>query len=217
MTMAAHATHEILTPSEAVFFYGDRFVTQSMLGEKLLLADIYVSTNGLAKAMMTAAILGNVECGFVRLSIEKRRTLFGLIKTEKLKVAPANGSVSWPDQTTEHGLLQVLGGNIMNADDLIIAYLGKESSSPQSDYITRVKGGLVERGIISAESTKVLGLNIGTHVTMSPNQRARIEENGPSRVISLIGEVEKGQPELLAQIRKSVAAAFANRTESARG
>ena len=215
MTMAASATNEILTPSEAVLLFGDRFQKKSMLGEKLLLADHKVSTAELAEKMMTAAILGNQARGFVTLSVEKGKALFGLMKTEKLMITPGSAAPDWPAQSSEAGLLNALGRNTMELKDLLIAYIGGIAASPEGDYIAGVKGGLAERGIVTAQVKKLLGLSVGTNVSITPEQRARIEQNGPSSAQSLLSDAEKSQKEILEKIRNSVSSAFANRTQSA--
>jgi hypothetical protein len=212
--MAVQATQEqVLTPSEIVLLFGDRFVKKAMLGEKLILADMKVSTSDLAEMMMTAGILASQARGFMTLNIEKGKALFGLVKTEKLKVSRGNVTSDWPAQSFEAELLAALGNEAMELDDLVIAYIGGQSSSPQRDFIARVKGDLAARGVVTAEVKKVLGLSVGMNVLLTPAQRARIEQAGPSDVTALVANAEKSQPEILKKIKSSVSSAFVNRTE----
>jgi hypothetical protein len=56
-SMTAPASTDTLTPSETVLIHGDQFAKKSMIGEKLLLADMKVSTSELVTSLVTAAIL----------------------------------------------------------------------------------------------------------------------------------------------------------------
>src|SRR5689334_3567581 len=111
--MAAQVQEQFLTPSETVLLFGDRFVKKSMFGEKLMLADVKVSVGDLAETMMTAGILASQARGYVTLNIEKGKALFGLMKTEKLKIARGKNLPDWPQQSFEARLLNTLGNNEM--------------------------------------------------------------------------------------------------------
>jgi len=211
--MAAQVQEQFLTPSETVLLFGDRFVKKSMFGEKLMLADMKVSIGDLAETMMTAGILASQARGFVTLNIEKGKALFGLMKTEKLKISRGKNTPDWPQQSFEARLLNTLGNNEMELDDLIIAYIGGIAASPESDFVAQVKGELAQRGIITAEVKKVLGLSVGVNTSVTPQQRARIEQNGSGDVTALIANAEKTQPEILKKIKSSVSSAFSNRTQ----
>ena len=215
--MAVQVQEQVLTPSETVLLFGDRFVKKAMLGERLILADVKVNVSDLAETMMTAGILASHERGFIRLSIEKGKALFGLIKTEKLKIARGDRQADWPSQSFEGGLLSLLGNEPVDLDDLVIAYIGGQSSVPQHDFIARVKGNLATRGIVTAEIKKVLGLSIGLNVLLTVAQRTRIEQAGSSDVTALLANAEKSQPEIVKKVRSNVSAAFSNRTESDSG
>jgi hypothetical protein len=215
MTTAAKVENEVLTPSEAVLLFGDRFLKKSMFGEKLLLADHKVSTADLANKMMAAAILANEQLGLIKLRVEKGKALFGLMKTEKLMIAPGSGVPSWPAQSPESGLLKTLGKNDMVLKDLLIAYIGDIAASPEGDFIHGVKGGLAERGLVTAEVKKMLGMNVGTNVSLTPDQRARIEQNGPASAQALFAAAEKS--ENFEKIKNAVSVAFSDRTQEAAG
>lgn len=216
MTIAAQVENEELTPSEAVLLFGDRFLKKSMFGEKLLLADLKVSTADLANKMMTAAILANQQRGYVKLSIEKGKAMFGLMKTEKLMIAPGSGNSAWPAQSPESGLLKTLGKNSITLKDLLIAYIGGMAASPEGDFISGVQGGLAERGLVTAEVKKLLGLSVGTNVSLTPDQRARIERHGPASAQALFADAES-QKEIFEKIRNAVSSAFSDRTQEAAG
>lgn len=211
--MAAQVQEQFLTPSETVLLFGDRFVKKSMFGEKLMLADVKVSVGDLAETMMTAGILASQARGYVTLNIEKGKALFGLMKTEKLKIARGKNLPDWPQQSFEARLLNTLGNNEMELDDLIIAYIGGIAASPEGDFVSQVKGVLAQRGIITAEVRKVLGLSVGVNTSVTPQQRARVEENGAGDVAALIANAEKTQPDILKKIKSSVSSAFSNRTQ----
>ena len=103
-SMTAPASTDKLTPSETVLLHGDQFAKKAMLGEKLLLTDVKVSTSELVTAMVTAAILANEKKGFITLTLKKEKALFGLSSRESLKIAPAGaGNGVWPADTTEAG------------------------------------------------------------------------------------------------------------------
>jgi hypothetical protein len=215
--MAAQVQEQFLTPSEVVLLFGDRFVKKSMLGEKLLLADMKVSTSNLAETMMTAGILACQARGQLNLNIEKGKALFGLMKTEKLKAARGNGTSDWPDRTFESALLRTLGSQQMELDDLIIAYIGGISPSPEQEFIALTKGTLASRGVVTTETKKMLGIFKATNVSLTAEQRSRIEQHGPADVTALIANAEKTQPEILKRIRQAVSAAFTDRTQQASG
>jgi hypothetical protein len=215
--MAAQVQEQFLTPSEVVLLFGDRFVKKSMFGEKLMLADMKVGIGDLAETMMTAGILASQARGFVTLNIEKGKALFGLMKTEKLRIARGKNAPDWPPQSFEARLLATLGSNEMELDDLIIAYIGGIAASPEGDFVSDVKAELAQRGIINAEVKKVLGLRVGVNTSVTPEQRSRIEQNGSSDVTALIANAEKTQPEVLKKIKANITSAFANRTQQSSG
>jgi len=217
VTMAAQVQEQFLTPSEVVLLFGDRFVKKSMLGEKLLLVDKKVSMTELAYTMMTAGIFACQARGQVTLNIEKGKALFGLMKTEKLKVAGGNAPVDWPQHSFESAFLRALGSQQIELDDLIIAYIGGIAASPEQDFIFQVKSALADRGILTAETKKTLGIFSSTNVSVTPEQRARIEQHGPADVTSLIANAEKTQPEIFRKVKQAVSSAFANRTQSDSG
>lgn len=212
--MAAQATKDLLTPSEAVLLYGDRFLKKAMLGEKPLLGEHKVSITDHAEKIMTAAIIANQQRGFVTLNIEKGKALFGLVKTQKLRIAPGSGVPDWPEESTESALVRALGQNTVDLDDLVISFIGDISSSPGMDYIARVKGGLAARGIVTAEKKKVLGIFSSTNISLTPEQRARIEQQGFQPAQALLTDAGNGDKEIFDKVESAVSEAFANRTRS---
>ena len=108
--MTASVSTDTLTPSESVLIHGDQFARKAMLGEKLLLTDLKVSTSELTTSMVTAAILANEKQGFITLTLKKEKALFGLTSRESLKMAATGlADAAWPADSTEARILASAG------------------------------------------------------------------------------------------------------------
>lgn len=212
--MTAAASTDTLTPSESVFIHGDQFAKKAMLGEKLLLTDMKVSASDLATAMVTAAILANEKKGLVTLALKKEKALFGLATRESLKITPSgNANGVWPERSTEADMLSVAGAGEKSVSDVVIAFLGGRVTNPEHDYIGRVKAILANKGFLTREDKKVLGLKVSVAYHVSDEQRSRLTTQGASEALSLLSGL-KSRPEIANRLKKEIDSAFADRTNA---
>lgn len=194
--------------------HGDQFAKKAMLGEKLLLTDMKVSTSELVTAMITAAILANEKRGLVSLALKKEKALFGLTTRESLKIAPTGkGNGAWPSDTTEAGILSAVGGSEKSVNEAVIAFIGDRAPNPEHDYLGRVKSTLANKGFLTREDKKVLGLKVSVVYHASDDQRSRIAAQGAGEATSLFSEL-KSRPEIAARLKKEIGSALADRTQS---
>ena len=148
------------------------------------------------------------------LTLKKEKALFGLSSRESLKIAPAGtGNGVWPADTTEAGILSAVGGSEKSVSDAIIAFIGDRAPNPEHDYLSRVKSTLANKGFLTREDKKVLGLKVSVVYHASDEQRTRIAAQGVGDAAALFSEV-KSRPEIATRLTKEIGSGLADRTRS---
>ena len=206
----------VLTPSERVLIFGDRFSTPAgMLGysEVVLSSGIKVDADRLAQNVFAAAFLANEQAGAIRLEPRQGKAMFGLMKTEKLHAVPGQKQVGWP-----HGSLEaVIAASVQpqpKIDDQVGGILGQKSSSPAQSLCARVKAALAARGVLRAEEKKTLKVFTSISYSLPDGARAAAEQTGAAHVEQMLRSCEQQRPRLWAELIRGIKAGITWMTES---
>jgi len=210
-----HAAPLVLTPSERVLIFGDRFSTPAGMlgyGEVVLSSGNKVSADKLALNLVTAAFLANEQAGAIGLELRLGKAMFGLMKTEKLHAVPGQRQVGWPHGSLEAVIAQSAQQH-PKVDDLVGGILGQKSNSPAQRICGMAKAALAQRGVLHAEEKKTL--KVFTSVTYSlPENRFAAEQSGFAHVEQMLRACEQQRPQLWAALVRDIKGAFTWMTES---
>ena len=206
----------VLTPSERVLIFGDRFSTPAgMLGysEVVLSSGIKVDADRLAQNVFAAAFLANEQAGAIRLEPRQGKAMFGLMKTEKLHAVPGHKQVGWPQGSLE----AVIAASVQpqpEVDDLVGGILGEKTSSPAQSLCARVKAALAARGVLRAEEKKTLKVFTSISYSLPDGARAAAEQTGAAHVEQMLRSCEQQRPRLWAELIRGIKAGITWMTES---
>ena len=104
MSHPQNAAPLVVTPSERVLLFGDRFAKPAGVlghGEVVLSSGAKVSADDLAVQAIAAAYLACEQAGAARLETRQGKAMFGLLKTQALHLAPGQKRVGWPEGSLE--------------------------------------------------------------------------------------------------------------------
>jgi hypothetical protein len=206
----------VLTPSERVLIFGDRFSTPAgMLGysEVVLSSGNKVDADRLAQNVFAAALLANEQAGAIRLEPRQGKAMFGLMKTEKLHAVPGHKQVGWPQGSLE----AVIAASVQSqpkVEDLVGAILGHKSSSPAQSLCAKTKAALAARGVLHAEEKKTLKLFASTTYSLPDGVRAAAEQTGFGHVEQMLRSCEQQRPQLWAELIRGIKAGITGMTET---
>ena len=206
----------VLTPSERVLIFGDRFSTPAgMLGysEVVLSSGAKIDADRLAQSVFAAAFLANEQAGAIRLELRQGKAMFGLMKTEKLHAVPGQKQVGWPQGSLE-GVISAWVEQHPKVDDVVAGILGQKSSSPAQTLCARVKAALAARGVLQAEEKKTLMVFTSVAYSLPDVVRAAAEQTGAGHVEQMLRACEQQRPQLWVELIRSIKAGITWMTES---
>lgn len=198
----------VLTPSERVLIFGDRFSTPAgMLGysEMVLSSGSKVDADKLAQKVFAAAFLANEQAGAIRLELRQGKAMFGLMKTEKLHAVPGQKHVGWPQGSLE----AVIAASVQpqpKLDDLVSGVLGDRVNSPAQNLFARMKAALAARGVLHAEEKKTLKVFTSIAYTLPDATRAAAEQTGAGHVEQMLRACEQQRPQLWVELTRNIEA-----------
>jgi hypothetical protein len=200
-------------PSELVLLFGDRFVGEGSWtrgSEPLLSGGGAVARADLAREVLTLALLAMEQSGEIRVFVETRRALLGLVRREVV-VAEATGSrAAWPAGSLEGELRETINGSRSEVWEVVHRWLGSDMRSPEGFVLDRVKRGLVARGLVQREETRSMKLFVSHTDSLPEATRALLAGVSPDALL----ELGRGG-ERVERLRKQVMSALARRTENA--
>ena len=206
----------VLTPSERVLIFGDRFSTPAgMLGysEVVLSTGNKVDADKLAQNVFAVAFLANEQAGAIGLELRQGKAMFGLMKTEKLHAAPGRKQVGWPQGSLE----AVIAASVQQApevDDLVGGILGQKTNSPAQSLCARAKAALAARGVLHAEEKKTLKVFTSVTYTFPEHARAAAEQTGAGHVEQMLRACQQQRPQLWAALIRDIKAGITWMTAS---
>ncbi len=211
------ATTVFLTPSEHVYLNGEKFAPKAGIFGKthLMHVDFDANVTQLVQAIFSAAFLTLEQQGTLRLEIRPKKVLFGLASTKGLYADSVGPMAAWPAQTIESALpglaYQLASSKGQNeVYNMIYAWLGQDSSSPFEDVLTRVKNGMVARGLLGAHEERTLKIFTRTVFDLPEATRQLALTQPIQPVQQLFQWCQNSRPELWeslnSQIKKAVTA-----------
>ena len=206
----------VLTPSERVLIFGDRFSTPAgMLGysEVVLSSGNKVDADKLAQNVFAAAFLANEQAGAIGLELRQGKAMFGLMKTEKLHAVAGRKQVGWPQGSLE----AVIAASVQQApevDDLVGGILGQKTNSPAQSLCARAKAALAARGVLHAEEKKTLKVFTSVTYTFPEHARAAAEQTGAGHVEQMLRACQQQRPQLWAALIRDIKAGITWMTAS---
>lgn len=212
----AAAAPLVLTPSERVLLFGDRFSTLAgVLGysEVVLSSGNKVDADKLATSVLAAAFLANEQAGAVVLELRQGKAMFGLMKTEHLHAVPGARQVGWPEGSLE----RVIATSVQNhpkVDDLVSGIIGQRSNSPAQAICARVKAGLASRGVLHAEEKKTLKIFTSVNYSLPEHVRRAAEQGGTAHVEQTLAAAQQQRPQIWAQLTRNIKSAITFMTQS---
>jgi hypothetical protein len=206
----------VLTPSERVLIFGDRFSKPAgMMGfsEVVLSSGNKVEADRLAENVFAAAFLANEQAGAIGLELRQGKAMFGLMKTEKLHAVPGHKQVGWPQGSLE----AVIAASVQQhpkVDDLVGGILGEKTNSPAQSLCARVKAGLAARGVLHAQEKKALKVFTSVTYSLPEHTRVAAEQTGAGHVDQMLRVCEQQRPQLWAALIRNIKAGFTWMTAS---
>lgn len=206
----------VLTPSERVLLFGDRFSTPAgMLGysEVVLSSGNKVDADKLATSALAAAFLANEQAGAIALEPRQGKAMFGLMKTEHLHAVPGPRQVGWPEGSLE----RVIAGSVQHqpkVDDLVSGIIGQRSKSPAQAICARVKAALAQRGVLHAEEKKTLKIFTSVTYSLPDHARHAAEQGGTAHVEQTLAAAQQQRPQVWALLTRNIKSAITFMTES---
>lgn len=206
----------VITPSERVLLFGDRFTPQAgMLGTKevVLTSGVKVDADKLAAAMLAAAFLANEQAGALGLEVRQGKAMFGLMKTEHLHAVPGPKQVGWPNGTLE----QVISRSVATqpkVDDLVSGVIQERSASPGQALCQRAKIALAARDVLAAEEKKTLKIFTTVAFSLPDASRAAAEQSGWAHVQQMLQNCQQQRPQLWNALTKNIQASINWMTQS---
>jgi len=206
----------VLTPSERVLIFGDRFGPPAgMMGfnEVVLSSGNKVSADRLAENIFAAAFLANEQAGAIGLELRPGKAMFGLMKTEKLHAVPGHKQVGWPQGSLEAVIAAAVQPH-PKVDDLVGGILGEKDNSPAQNLCAKVKAALAARGVLHAEEKKTLKVFSSVTYSLPEAARAAAEQTGAGHVEQMLRACEQQRPQLWAALIQNIKAGITWMTAS---
>jgi hypothetical protein len=202
-----------LTPSELVYFNGDKFVKNGMLGDShtLIHNGSKVSINNLTPIMLLAAFLGNEDKGILRIQMETEKALFGLLTNRFARVILLDVKNEWPDNTLESLIYQKADSLIQKAKNepsyfvkgntvpvwlIVREFFSENIFWPHREIISMSLHALNERGIILSKAKN--------EYIPAPNTAQIVTQQSVEPIQKLISISETGRPDLHKVIVKEI-------------
>ncbi len=207
----------MLTSSDLVFLLGDRFApAPGFLGSKheVIGRAATVDADRLGEAAIAAALLGLERDGYVRLTREPKKELLGLRNTHTVRAERTPGA-SAPADTLEAGLLAAVGDGRDEVDAVVFRWFEEETPHPPSRVLSRVRDGLVARGLVERSETrakKLFWTQTTVHYTPSAAVVSALATAPADALLALLADAG-GRADLRETLRAEIGQGFLQRTE----
>jgi hypothetical protein len=206
----------VLTPSERVLLFGDRFSKPAgMLGysEIVLSSGAKVDADTLATNIVAAAFLANEQSGAIRLDLRAGKAMFGMVNTENLFAVPGHKQVGWPEGSLERTIaISVQAGP--KVSDLVQGIIGQRSQSPAQALCGRAKHGLAQRGILHADVKTTLKIFTSVTYSLPDHVRYAAQQSGAAHVEQMLATTQQQRLQIWAQLTRNIKHAITFMTET---
>jgi hypothetical protein len=207
------------TPSELVFFHGEAFANQVLMGNvELLHTDAKVSAAQLGQAMLMAAFLGMEQAGAIRPEVREKKALLGLRSVPVLYAELPDAPIAWPAPSLESEIARLVpitkSWKAQNrVSNLVYGVLGEDSSAPWQSLCDLIKGYLAQRDLLTKVTERKLKVFTVTHYELPDSTAALILRHPAEPVQALLQACETLRPQLWKLLVGEFKLAIAQRTE----
>jgi hypothetical protein len=213
----------MLTPSELVYFHGERFAHKTLLSNvKLVASGTPVSAQQLGQAVLAAAFLALDRAGDVSFAEGAEKFLFGLGSHRVLDVIPTARPTAWPTPSLEASLhaLAAQGQARRRRPIAKVVYdlLQRDSANPWLTLLEEiVPAQLAARGWLIATEVRKLGLFVQTHYEFPLATAAQLARQSVGEAEALLDAGKRDHPETWRLLTLSIKAGLGQRVEQGGG
>lgn len=207
-----------LAPSEVVVLFGDRFAKEAGMlttRHESFVSGKKVGNEDVTVAALSAAFLAAEQAGAIRLHIEQRKMVFGLIKTEVLRAEPGSGAEPWPEGTLEARIVHEVMHKPADVDDVVAEVIGEDKHSDPAKFLLDLgRMALATRDVLHAEEETHLKFFKHLKFVLPPDVAAQLDAAEAERVHAMLEAAEHARPELYKKLVKSIKGGIALRRET---
>jgi len=212
MTNPQNAAPLVLTPSERVLLFGDRFARPAGMlghGEVVLSSGTKVGADDLAKAVIAAAYLACEQAGAIRFEERQGKAMFGLMKTNALHVVPGErAGMRWPGGSLESWIVEGAQQQPKVNEFTQRLLCASQEYSPSQEMFGRLKQVLAERGVLHADTKTTLKVFTSVSYILPDFARAAAEQGGTQHVQVMLDGTRQQRPrlwtDLIAAIERAI-------------
>lgn len=203
------STPAVLSPSELVLLFGDRFAPEAgMLAgkEEVLSSGAKVHAQKLMDAACAAALLAVHRSGAARLEERTGSRLFGLLKKQTLHLVKGAGASAFPEGSLEHALVGWSAGG-PEVWEALARWMGEETNDVPGQTLGAIKAGLAGRGLLAVQERKALGVFTVSSYTLPDATRSAAAALPLEPVHDLLRQAEQREAGLWKAIGRAIDAA----------
>jgi hypothetical protein len=228
--MSAQA--QALTPSELVYFHGERFASKVLLGNvKLVASGTSVSAQQLGQAVLATAFLALDRAGVALLEVRSEKRLLGLASREVIYVVPTATATAvsptatatarppaWPTPSLEAALhdLAVKGAAQQRHRVAAMIYdlMQQDRVNPWQTLLEEiVPAQLAARGWLIATEVRKLKIFVQTHYECPPATAAHLARQSSEEAALLLAAGERERPREWKLLIAAIKSGMKQRTE----
>lgn len=211
------SVHNVLAPSELVYFHAGAFAREKKLVDAvgLVHSDAKHDASELGAAILATALLSAEQAGAVVLELGKASRLFGLRKADALVVKPGVAQPSFPPGSFEAGVRPVVDAakGQVDAERVFTALLREDAPDPYSWAVMLAARGLAERRLFETEEVRKLKV-FRTQVYHVPQAtRDLVAQTSPDGPRDLLARTQRDRPEVWRLLNEGLKRAVSSRTE----
>jgi hypothetical protein len=214
----AGAPPVVVTPSERVLLFGDRFSEPGgMLSttEAILSTGNKVKLDPLVHHAVAAALLAAEQSGSLRLEIRDGKAMFGLMKTQNLHMVPGPRTVAWPQGSLESYASQAVATQ-PGVGNWVSAIIHERQQTPAYRIVNIIKHGLATRGVLHAEQKTSLKIFTSVTYSLPPANLAAAERGGFAHVQEMLARCQRERPQVWEALIRGIKSGIAWMTEQDR-
>jgi hypothetical protein len=207
------------TPSDLILFHADQFArTGNMLtGSKILNFAERLHVEDVVKAALAAAFLANDKAGYAQLEDRQVSGLFGLTKPHKIFVNPTGSAADWPDGSFEaivRSYAEKLAPKDNTVNRIVYSWMRSDVSKPWNRALELIEYGMVSRGLLATNVTKVMGIIPHANITLPESTAQRAASQSVEPIKQLLAEYQQTRADLWKRVDAEISSAISSRTDT---
>ena len=204
------------TPSEIVYFHGDKFAPENGLSRtEILLCDKKVNTGKLAETMLAAAILANESAGVIRLAPVSKKGFLGIGSKTVLGIQLVQPA-AWPETSLEAELYGIVykqyARQPVSVYDFVYNLWDMDKTNPWSEVVALARWALVRRKLLISDEKRTLKIFVSYDFSIPDERRAEISQLSTGMVQQLLSSASM-VPDKWKMLTKEISSALHARQE----